>query len=213
MFSREVCSLASGNSSAMRRTSSQVATRLHVRVLLLPAQRRRRGTGGGPRPLPLPAPRRRRGTIMTRVLGHVDLDPLLLYRLEDLGQVPLADRVIQIVRQRLVVRELDDQGVGESMVVTSSVASERHALDAVDSLDERLRLVEGRVDLIVGRPWLPLQQHDVLDHGGGSSRSGGASGLFLPAIGNAIPAGCVSGRNAGRAVTPVRPGLSTRARE
>jgi hypothetical protein len=50
------------------------------------------------------------------------------------------------------------------MVVAGPVTTEGDLLDGVDAVDELLGPGRDLFDLPAGRAWLPLQQHDVLDH-------------------------------------------------
>ena len=141
-----------------------------LRVLLFPAERggrraRRR------RPAPVPAERRRLGPVDVSVLGHVDLDPLRLDRIERLGDVALAHRVREVPGER-IIGQLDDQGVRVAVVVLAAIAPERDPLHTVDLVEQLVGLAERRIDLLVGRSRLELEQHDVLDHLVASSRIG-----------------------------------------
>src|SRR5450755_798839 len=114
---------------------------------LLVTQRRRRRAGGDAWALPVPAGVVGTLTLHVQVLGHVDLDSLLLDRTEHLADVALARRVVQIGGQR----------VGEAVVVLAAVATERDALDGVDAVDELLSLPERGIDLGIRRARLPFQ--------------------------------------------------------
>jgi hypothetical protein len=54
------------------------------------------------------------------VVRYVDLDPLRFDRAQDVGQIPVSQRIVEIGRERVVVREADDEGVCESVVRNAS---------------------------------------------------------------------------------------------